>query len=88
MDIKNYLISTTHLLFLCYTMCIFVRIVISWFPHWQHWHFFRFIAFCTDPFLNFFRRILPPFGGVLDLSPILAFFVLRILEALLLSFFR
>ncbi len=88
MDIKNYLASTVHLLFISYTMCIFVRIVSSWFPQWQHYHFFRFIAFCTDPFLNFFRRILPPLGGVLDLSPILAFFVLRILETFLLSLIR
>lgn len=88
MDIKNYLASTIHLLFAVYTVCIFVRIVISWFSHWQRWQFFRFIAFCTDPFLNVFRRILPPLGGVLDLSPILAFFVLRILEVFLLSLVR
>lgn len=88
MDVKNYLASTIHLLFVSYTACIFVRIVISWIPGWQHRHFFRFVAFLTDPFLNFFRKILPPLGGVLDLSPILAFFVLRILETFLLSLLR
>ena len=85
---KNYLASTIHLLFLTYTSLIFIRIVISWFPAWHHWQWVRFIAFCTDPFLNLFRKILPPLGGVLDLSPLLAFFVLRILEIILLGLLR
>lgn len=29
-----------------------------------------------DPYLNIFRGIIPPLGGTLDLSPILAFLVL------------
>lgn len=74
------LIYFIHLLFLTYTILLFVRIVISWFPQWQGHHLIRFVAFYTDPYLNLFRRILPPLGGVLDISPLLAFFVLRILE--------
>jgi YggT family protein len=37
----------------------------------------------TDPYLNMFRRILPPVGGgaiSLDLSPIVAIFVLLIAQ--------
>jgi YggT family protein len=30
-----------------------------------------------DPYLNIFRGIIPPLGGTLDLSPILAFIVLN-----------
>ncbi|KAJ6732555.1 YLMG-like protein 2 CHLOROPLASTIC [Salix purpurea] len=30
-----------------------------------------------DPYLNIFRGIIPPLGGTLDLSPILAFLVLN-----------
>jgi YggT family protein len=30
-----------------------------------------------DPYLNIFRGIIPPIGGTLDLSPILAFLVLN-----------
>jgi YggT family protein len=74
-----------NLLFVTYTVLLFGRIISSWFPAWQGHHFIRFIAFYTDPYLNFFRRILPPLGGVLDLSPILAFFALRVIEMLLLS---
>jgi YggT family protein len=59
--------------------------VSSWFPDYQTHHFVRFVAFYTDPYLNLFRRLLPPLGGVLDISPILAFFALKILEMILLS---
>jgi hypothetical protein len=32
----------------------------------------------VDPYLNLFRGIIPPIGGTLDLSPILAFVVLNV----------
>ena len=74
-----------HILFVSYTVLLFVRIVSSWFPSWQGHHLIQFVSFYTDPYLNLFRRLLPPLGGVLDISPILAFFVLRIIEMILLS---
>ena len=78
-----------HLLFLCYTTLLFLRIMSSWLPiEWRTHRFARFLAFYTDPYLNLFRRFLPPLGGVLDLSPILAFFALKFLEMLLLGGFR
>lgn len=84
----HYFAQLIHLLFLSYTILLFVRIIGSWFPAWQGHHLFRFVSFYTDPYLNFFRKILPPLGGVLDLSPILAFFALRILEIGILGFLR
>ena len=83
-----YISQAVHLGFLCYTTILFLRILSSWAPAWQGHNVVRFLAFYTDPYLNVFRRILPPLGGVLDLSPILAFFGLRILEALILGFLR
>lgn len=74
-----------HLLFLAYTAMLFVRVVGSWFPRFAHTRFMQFIRFYTDPYLNMFRRLIPPIGGALDLSPLLGFFVLQILEALLMS---
>lgn len=85
----NQIASIVHLLFVCYTAMIFVRVISSWFPReWQHKKIFHFLAFYTDPYLNLFRRILPPLGGVMDLSPIIAFFVLKLLELLLLGLLR
>lgn len=77
-----------NLLFVTYTLLIFLRIITSWLPAWQGHHLVRFIAFYTDPYLNFFRRILPPLGGILDISPILAIFALRFFQNFLLSLVR
>ncbi len=79
------LVYIVNLLFTAYTVLLFIRIISSWFPAWQGHHLIRFVAFYTDPYLNIFRRFLPPLGGVLDISPILAFFALRLIEMILLS---
>jgi len=65
--------------FTCYMILLFVRIISSWFPNFQGHPILRFVAFYTDPYLNVFRRVIPPLG-MLDLSPIFAFFALQFLE--------
>lgn len=75
-----------RLAFSVYTILILIRIIGSWFPKFSHHSFMRFVSYYTDPYLNLFRRLIPPIGGVLDLSPMLAFFSLQILETLILSF--
>jgi YggT family protein len=73
-----------HWIFLIYTIFLLVRIIGSWFPSFAHHKIMRFVAFYTDPYLNLFRRFIPPIGGVLDLSPLLGFFALQIMENLIL----
>lgn len=73
--------------FLVYMLMLFARILGSWFPEYQETSFFRFISYYTDPYLNFFRRFIPPLG-MMDLSPIVAFFALKIIEEIIKSFFR
>ncbi len=58
---------------------LFVRIMGSWFPEFANSTPMRFIAFYTDPYLNLFRSFIPPIG-MMDFSPIIAFFALQILE--------
>lgn len=79
-----YLRELIHWVFLTYTIFIMVRIIGSWFPGFAGHKLMRFFAFYTDPYLNLFRRVVPPIGGVLDLSPILAFLALSILENVIL----
>ncbi len=79
-----YLIYIVNLLFTTYTVLLFIRIISSWVPSWQRTQFIHFVAFYTDPYLNLFRRLLPPIGGRLDISPILAFFALRLIEMIVL----
>ena len=72
------LVYAIRLAFSVYTILILIRIVGSWFPKFSHRTFMRFVCYYTDPYLNLFRKIIPPIGGVLDLSPMLAFFALQI----------
>lgn len=72
-----------HLLFSSYTILLFIRVVGSWFPSFANSKFMRFVSHYVDPYLNLFRKIIPPIGGVLDLSPLLAFFALRFLEKII-----
>lgn len=67
-------------LFLAFTIMLFVRILGSWLPELQGQRWMQFIAFYTDPYLNFFRRIIPPLG-MFDLSPIIAFLCLGFIES-------
>jgi uncharacterized protein YggT (Ycf19 family) len=72
-----------HYFFVIYTVMIAVRLIASWFPQLHHQTWLHWLARYTDPFLNIFRRLIPPIGGVLDLSPLLAFFALQLTEILL-----
>jgi len=55
---------------------LFVRILSSWLPEFQRTKFMQFIAFYTDPYLDLFRKIIPPLG-MIDISPIFAFLALQ-----------
>lgn len=76
----NYLAYTIHLAFTTYTILLFIRVVGSWFPSFSRHSFMHFIIRITEPYLGLFRRLIPPIGGVLDLSPLLGFFLLQIAE--------
>lgn len=79
------LISGVHTLFAAYTLLLFLRIGSSWFPQYQKTRFVHFLHFYTEPYLGLFRKVLPPIGGMLDLSPVVGYMVLRIVESLILS---
>ncbi|KAG9135345.1 hypothetical protein Leryth_007119 [Lithospermum erythrorhizon] len=59
-----------------YNSLLVVRLVLTWFPSAPPAIVSPLSTLC-DPYLNIFRGIIPPLGGTLDLSPILAFLVLN-----------
>lgn len=73
------LLQIIHNVFLAYTLLLFVRIFGSWFPDFSQTRIMHFVSFYTDPYLNFFRKFIPPLG-FLDISPIVAIFALQLLE--------
>ena len=70
-----------NLLFYFYYIILIIRIFLTWIPSidWQQ-EPFRMMSSITDPFLNMFRGIIPPIGGALDISPILAIILLQVLQ--------
>lgn len=75
------------LLFYFYYLLIIIRIFLSWIPNidWDQQPY-RWTRSVTDPFLNIFRGIIPPIGGMLDISPILAIILLQILQGIIVGF--
>ncbi len=59
-----------------YSWTLFIYILLSWFPNARDSSIGRFLARICEPFLEPFRRIIPPIG-MMDISPIVAYFVLR-----------
>lgn len=71
--------------FTVYIILVFLRVLMSWIPRLPENGAIQavagFIRDTTDPYLNLFRRFLPPVGGggfALDLSPIVGIFLLLI----------
>lgn len=60
-----------------YNVALIGRILLTWFPQAPE-PLVRPLATVVDPYLNLFRGIIPPLGGTIDLSPILAFIVLDV----------
>ena len=90
-DVGDYV----NTLALVYLVLIFIRILTSWIPRMPYNRylaaFLKFVSDVTDPYLNLFRRILPPVRmgpGALDLSPIVATFVLIIVGDILVGIVR
>jgi YggT family protein len=82
-------------LFTVYFILIIVRIVLSWIQQFRPIPYnttlralIGFIEDSVDPYLNVFRRFIPPIslgGAGLDLSPILAIIVLLITQSIVVS---
>jgi YggT family protein len=81
--------------FLVYLVVIIIRVLLTWIPRMPYNRALRavvgFIEEVTDPYLNFFRRFLPPVGGgtfALDLSPIIAIILLVIAQQVVVGLIR
>ncbi|GAB2275848.1 hypothetical protein Dimus_010592 [Dionaea muscipula] len=60
-----------------YNILITARLVLTWFPNTPPVIVSPLSTLC-DPYLSIFRGIIPPLGGTLDLSPILAILALNV----------
>ena len=77
---------TVNQLFYFYYLLIIIRIFLSWVPS-TDWSAqpFAFLRSITDPVLNIFRGIIPPIGGMLDISPVFAILLLQFIQVLVVN---
>ncbi|AVX20982.1 MULTISPECIES: YggT family protein [Carboxydocella] len=73
------LINLINTLFMVYYWMLIIHILLSWFPVNRYNPAVRFLRDMTEPYLELFRRLIPPIGMV-DVSPIVAIFVLDLIR--------
>jgi len=60
-------------------LLLVTRILLSWIPHNRYHPILNFIYETTEPILKPFRNMINPIQGI-DLSPIIVFFLLRVIR--------
>lgn len=82
---KEFFVNFLSLLINAYMLLIFVRVIMSWLPN-QGGKFVRLINDLTDPILAPLRKVIPPLGGAIDITPLVAFLILNLLLELISRF--
>lgn len=82
-----HLISNT-LIALCnaYSTIIFIYVLMSWLPNTTTGtvgQIYRALGALCDPYLNLFKRLIPPIGGMVDVTPVIALLVLQFVVRLI-----
>ncbi|QMV40366.1 YggT family protein [Cohnella cholangitidis] len=60
-----------------YSYMIIIYVLMSWLPSVRESFVGEFLGKLVEPYLKPFRRLIPPIGGMLDISPIIAYIALR-----------
>lgn len=60
-----------------YSFLLIASILMSWLPNARESRIGQMLAKVTDPYLDIFRKIIPPLG-MIDFSPIVAIFALNL----------
>ena len=60
-----------------YSFILIIYVFMSWIPSTRETGIGQLIGRISEPYLEIFRKIIPPFG-MIDLSPIIAIFALRL----------
>ncbi|GGG89928.1 membrane protein [Paenibacillus radicis (ex Gao et al. 2016)] len=60
-----------------YWFLIIAYVLLSWLPNARESFIGQMLGKVVEPYLGIFRKFIPPIGGMLDISPIVAIFALR-----------
>ena len=84
MPIFSQLVDVLARTLMIYSVFLLIRVLLSWFPNldWGSNPILSGLSSITDPYLNLFRGLIPPLGGI-DLSAFVAFLALNLEQSLL-----
>ncbi|KOR88444.1 YggT family protein [Paenibacillus solani] len=72
--------SIVRTLFQIYFYMILVYVLMSWLPNVRESFIGELLGKLVEPYLAPFRRFIPPIMGMIDISPIIALFVLQLAQ--------
>lgn len=78
----GFLISFFDLFFTVLSFAIIARALVSWLPIDRYHPIIQLLDQVTEPILAPLRRFVPPIGGMMDITPIVALIIIQILQAL------
>lgn len=78
--LQSQVVTYLNYLFQIYWWMIIIYVLMSWIPNVRASFIGEFLGKLVEPYLSIFRRFIPPIGGMLDISPIVALFVLNFVQ--------
>ena len=82
----NTVVEILSMVLQIYSYVLLARALLSWIPNLDPYNPIVQILFrITEPVLDPIRKLIPPLGGMIDISIIVAFFGIMILQYLLAS---
>ena len=69
-------------MFSALTLAIIARALLSWFPIDPYNPIAQILFQITEPILAPLRRFIPPIGGMMDITPIVALVLIQIVQAI------
>ena len=84
----GYFVTFMDLLLTILGFAIIIRALLSWVSVDPYNPLVQILFQITEPILAPLRRIIPPIGGMMDISPIVALILLQVLQAIIDSAFR
>ena len=74
-----------NLLFTVLSIAVIARALLSWFDPTMRFPISQLLVDLTEPIIAPIRRIIPPLGGMIDLSPLVALVLLQVIERVIMS---
>jgi YggT family protein len=72
--------SLVMTLYQIYFYMIIAYVLLSWVPNARDSFIGQLLGRAVEPYLSIFRRFIPPIGGVVDISPIVAILALNFIR--------